>query len=48
MRLRRFVPLAGGRRIVDAFLGGLALERLYGRGLMEYRALHARRGGGKE
>lgn len=37
------LPLAGPRSITAAFLGGLALERLYSRGLMEYRLLVIRR-----
>ncbi len=36
-RLRRWTPSAGARRLADAFLGGLALERLYARGLACYR-----------
>jgi hypothetical protein len=41
--LRRITPLAGPRRVLDAFLGGLALERLYARDRMRYRVLVARR-----
>ncbi len=37
------IPLAGPRFILEAFLGGLALERLYRKGLMRYRLLVAQR-----
>lgn len=37
LRLRRFAPLPAARRLADAFLGGLALERLYARRLACYR-----------
>lgn len=37
--LRRGCPLAGGRRVADAFLGGIALERLYAKGAMSYLAI---------
>ncbi len=37
--LRRLTPSRTGRRIIDAFLGGLALEQLYARGQMRYRML---------
>lgn len=40
-RWRRFAP--AGRRVVDAFLGGLAMEELYERDLLEYRAMIATR-----
>lgn len=39
--LRRWLPLTGSRRIIDAFLGGVALEGLYERGCMRYLALIA-------
>lgn len=35
----RAIPLAGPRFIISAFLGGLALEELYNKGLMRYRLL---------
>ena len=35
------VPLAGPRFIASAFLGGLALERLYHKGLVQYRLIVA-------
>jgi SAM-dependent methyltransferase len=44
-RLRRWrglAPTAGLRRMVDAFLGGVSLERLYEGGRMSYRVLVAR------
>jgi hypothetical protein len=31
------------RALLDSYRGGLALERLYGQGLMRYRLLIARR-----
>ncbi len=37
------VPIAGVRFVLEAFLGGLALERLYRRGLVRYRLLVARK-----
>ncbi|HVS64419.1 MAG TPA: methyltransferase [Thermoanaerobaculia bacterium] len=37
------LPLVGGRFVLEALLGGLALERLYRRGLVRYRLLVARR-----
>jgi hypothetical protein len=37
------MPLVGGRFVLEALLGGLALERLYRRGLVRYRLLVARR-----
>lgn len=41
--IRRMLPFAGPRFVVDALRGGLALERLYRRGLMRYRILVARK-----
>jgi cyclopropane fatty-acyl-phospholipid synthase-like methyltransferase len=35
------VPLAGPRFVASAFLGGLALERLYQKGLVQYRLIVA-------
>jgi len=43
LALRRVAPLPSVRRVLDAFLGGFALERLYGRGRMAYRAMLATR-----
>lgn len=40
-RLRRFTPV--GRRVIDAFLGGIAMERLYSASLLSYRAMVATR-----
>ncbi len=37
------VPVTGVRFILEAFIGGLALERLYRRGLVRYRLLVARK-----
>lgn len=37
------LPVPGWRMMLDSYQGGLALERLYRRGLMEYRMLIARR-----
>jgi SAM-dependent methyltransferase len=42
-RLTRVAPLPGWRRVLQAFRGGVALERLYARGAMGYRVLIARR-----
>jgi SAM-dependent methyltransferase len=42
-RLVRQVPSAGLRQVMDSHMGGLALERLTGAGLMRYRLLIARR-----
>ena len=43
-RLRRLrCCLPGKRHVVDAFLGGLAMEELQQRGDLEYRAMRARR-----
>lgn len=36
-RWRNVIPLPSARRLLDAFLGGLALERLYARGAVRYR-----------
>jgi SAM-dependent methyltransferase len=41
--LRRFAPSAGLRELLDSYLGGLALERLYRAGLMRYRLIVAER-----
>ena len=41
--LRHVTPTAAVRRLLDSYRGGLALERLYRRGLMSYRLLVARR-----
>jgi SAM-dependent methyltransferase len=41
--VRRMLPFAGPRVVVDALIGGLALERLYRRGRMRYRLLVARK-----
>jgi SAM-dependent methyltransferase len=40
-RLRRLAPLPSARRVLDAFLGGLDLERLYATGQMSYRVMIA-------
>ena len=40
---RAVVPAAAARAMLDSYLGGLALERLYRRGAMRYRVLVARR-----
>jgi SAM-dependent methyltransferase len=42
-RIRGLMPLEGPRFVVDAFLGGLALERLYQKKLVQYRLLVAHR-----
>ena len=39
--LAKFAPLPGWRRVLDAFLGGIALERLYAKGSMRYRTMLA-------
>lgn len=39
----RRVPLAGVRFVASAFLGGIALERLYQKGLVRYRLIVAQR-----
>lgn len=36
LRLRRFVPLPLARHLADAFLGGIALEDMYARGVAKY------------
>jgi SAM-dependent methyltransferase len=41
--LYRVAPSAGLRALLDSYHGGLALERLYARGLMSYRLLVARK-----
>ena len=41
--LQRCLPLPFARRVTDAFLGGLHLERLYARGLACYRLVMAQR-----
>ncbi len=41
-RIARFVaPIGAARRVLDAHFGGLVLERLYARGVMEYRLIVA-------
>ena len=40
-RLRAWAPTDSVRRMLDAFLGGVCLERLYGAGQMNYRCLIA-------
>jgi SAM-dependent methyltransferase len=44
-RYRRFlrIPLAGVRFIAGAFLGGIALERLYQKDLVQYRLIVAQK-----
>jgi SAM-dependent methyltransferase len=42
-RLRAVLPFAAPRAILDAFLGGVALEALYARGRMSYRMLRVLR-----
>ena len=44
--LRRLLPSAGLRALLDSYLGGLALERLYRLSLMSYRLVVACRPGG--
>lgn len=41
--VRRLTPSAGVRAVLDSYRGGLALERLYARGLMSYRLVVARK-----
>jgi SAM-dependent methyltransferase len=41
--LRRVLPTETARALLDSYHGGLALERLYRRGLMTYRLLIARK-----
>jgi SAM-dependent methyltransferase len=41
--LRRAVPLKPWRALMDSYGGGLALERLYRKGIVRYRLLMARR-----
>jgi SAM-dependent methyltransferase len=43
LALRALAPTHGVRALLDSYRGGLALERLYGQGLMRYRLLIARR-----
>lgn len=43
-RLYDFIPMEGPRFVLAAFLGGLALERLYRKGLVKYRLLVLKRG----
>lgn len=40
--LRTITPVPGARRVLDAFLGGLHLERIYARGLARYQLVVAR------
>jgi cyclopropane fatty-acyl-phospholipid synthase-like methyltransferase len=42
-RVRALLPLAGARIVLEAYLGGLALERLYQRDLVRYRLIVAER-----
>lgn len=42
---RRMLPFAGPRIVIDALIGGLALERLYRRGQVRYRLMVARKHG---
>ncbi len=42
-RARALLPLAGLRVVLDAYLGGVACERLYRRGLVRYRLIVAER-----
>ena len=41
--LRAIAPTSGVQQLLDSYKGGLALERLYRRGLMTYRLLVARK-----
>jgi SAM-dependent methyltransferase len=41
--MRRLVPVAPWRALMDSYLGGLALERLYRQGAIRYRLLIAHR-----
>jgi hypothetical protein len=41
--LYRVAPSPAVRALLDSYHGGLALERLYARGLMSYRLLVARK-----
>ncbi|MFT5284765.1 MAG: SAM-dependent methyltransferase [Planctomycetota bacterium] len=41
-RIRKWTPTAGWRRMLDAFIGGIHLERLYLKGQMRYRVMIAR------
>ncbi|HUQ52231.1 MAG TPA: methyltransferase domain-containing protein [Gammaproteobacteria bacterium] len=43
--LHRVLPSGGIRELLDSYRGGLALERLYRRGLMNYRLVVARKPG---
>lgn len=43
-RIRRIAPVPFARRVLDAFAGGLRLERLYARGLACYRVVMAQPG----
>jgi len=43
LRIHAMLPLAGPRFVLSAFLGGLALERLYQKKLVQYRLLVAQR-----
>lgn len=42
-RLRRFAWTRSIRHVADAFIGGLALERLYARGVLRYLAIDLRK-----
>jgi cyclopropane fatty-acyl-phospholipid synthase-like methyltransferase len=41
--VRAALPTSGSRAVADAFLGGVALERLYAKGAMRYLAFEAER-----
>lgn len=43
LRLRRFVPIPLARHLADAFLGGIALEDMYARGIAKYAVTTAMR-----
>jgi SAM-dependent methyltransferase len=40
---RALLPFAAARMVIDSLVGGLMLERLYARGMMQYRLIVARR-----
>jgi SAM-dependent methyltransferase len=44
-RAHALLPLAGPRQVLAAYLGGIAFERLYRRGLLRYRLIVAERPG---
>ena len=43
--IRSLLPFSGPRFVASAFLGGLALERLYQKRLVRYRLIVAQREG---